>query len=65
MILRLLLYAFGISIFVLGMARIRAHPKGASLHKRVLNVGTFWSILYIAVGVAVVSYALGYVGSGR
>jgi hypothetical protein len=56
------LYVSGFSLVLLGVMQIQARPraKGANLYDRFFNLGTFWSLLCITVGVAVVIMALGY-----
>jgi hypothetical protein len=56
------LYLAGFSMLILGALQIqqRPHDKGASLYQRFVNLGTFWSVLCIAVGVALLAMALGY-----
>ena len=56
------LYVSGFSLILLGIMQIQARPrvKDASLYQRFVNLGTFWSLFCIVVGVAVVSMALGY-----
>jgi hypothetical protein len=56
------LYVSGFSLAILGILQIQARPrrKDAGFYERFVNVGTFWSLLCIAVGAAVVAMALGY-----
>ena len=47
---------------ILGVLQLlhRPHRAGAGLAERLLNLGTFWSLLCITVGVALLAMALGY-----
>ena len=56
------LYLAGFSMVILGGMQIqqRPHVKGAGFYQRFVNVGTFWSLLCIAVGLALLAMALGY-----
>ena len=56
------LYISGFSLILLGIMQIQARPRRdkASLYERFVNLGTFWSLFCIVVGVAIVSMALGY-----
>ncbi len=56
------LYISGLSLVLLGIMQIQARPrrKDATFYDRFVNVGTFWSLLCIAVGAAVLAMALGY-----
>lgn len=56
------LYIAGFSLILLGGMQIQQRPrqKGASFYERFVNVGTFWSLFCITVGVAIVVMALGY-----
>jgi hypothetical protein len=56
------LYIAGFALVVLGVLQIQARPR--KKHEgpvgRFVNLGTFWSLLCITVGTAVVLIALGY-----
>jgi hypothetical protein len=56
------LYLAGFSMMILGAMQIqqRPHGKGAGFYARFVNVGTFWSVLCIVVGLALLAMALGY-----
>ena len=56
------LYLTGFSMLILGGLQIYHRPrrKGASVYERFVNLGTFWSLLCLAVGVALLAMALGY-----
>jgi hypothetical protein len=56
------LYLAGFSMVVLGALQIQQRPRnpGASVYQRFVNLGTFWSLLCVAVGVALLAMALGY-----
>ncbi len=56
------LYLAGFSMVILGAMQIqqRPHAKGAGFYQRFVNIGTFWSLLCIAVGLALLLMALGY-----
>jgi putative copper export protein len=56
------LYISGFSLLLLGIMQIQARPrkKDANFYERFINLGTFWSLLCMAVGTAIVIMALGY-----
>ncbi len=56
------LYVSGFSLILLGIMQIQARPRkeNTNLYERFINLGTFWSLFCIVVGVAVVAMALGY-----
>jgi hypothetical protein len=56
------LYLTGFSMVILGLMQIQQRPRraGANLYERFVNLGTFWSLLCITVGVALLLMALGY-----
>jgi hypothetical protein len=56
------LYISGFSLILLGIMQIQARPrsKNASFYERFVNLGTFWSLFCMLVGVAIVTMALGY-----
>jgi hypothetical protein len=56
------LYLAGFSMVILGVLQLlnRPHKEGAGLAERIINLGTFWSLLCITVGVALLAMALGY-----
>ena len=56
------LYLAGFSMVALGILQLlhRPHKEGASIAERLVNLGTFWSLLCIAVGVGLLAMALGY-----
>ena len=56
------LHLAGFSMVVLGVLQLvsRPHRAGAGVAERLLNLGTFWSLLCIGVGVALLAMALGY-----
>jgi hypothetical protein len=56
------LYLAGFSLILLGGLQIQQRPRqpGDGVYKRFVNLGTFWSVLCIAVGVALLAMALGY-----
>jgi hypothetical protein len=56
------LYLAGFSMVMLGILQLvnRPHGAGASVVERFLNLGTFWSLLCMAVGVGLLAMALGY-----
>jgi hypothetical protein len=56
------LYLAGFSMIVLGVLQLlhRPHKEGASLAERLVNLGTFWSLLCVTVGVGLLAMALGY-----
>ena len=56
------LYLGGFSMVVLGILQLvhRPHKAGASIAERLLTLGTFWSLLCVAVGVGLLAMALGY-----
>jgi hypothetical protein len=57
------LYVSGFSLIVLGGMQIQQRPRreGANLYERFVNLGTIWSLLCIAVGIGLVTMALGYI----
>jgi hypothetical protein len=56
------LFLGGFSLVILGVLQILHRPRkeGASLVERFVNLGTFWSLLCISVGVGLLLMALGY-----
>jgi hypothetical protein len=56
------LYLAGFSMLILGILQLvqRPHEKGAGLYTRFVNFGTMWSLVCLAVGVALLLMALGY-----
>jgi hypothetical protein len=56
------LYLTGFSMVILAGLQIYHRPrrKGAGLYERFVNLGTFWSLLCFAVGIALLAIALGY-----
>ena len=56
------LHIAGFSLVILGIMQIQARPrkKDANLYERFVNLGTFWSLLCIAAGTAIIVMALGY-----
>lgn len=56
------LYMAGFSMLLLGALQLyhRPHRRSAGLAERFVNLGTFWSLLCIAVGVGLLAIALGY-----
>ncbi len=56
------LYLTGFSMLILGGLQIHHRPRrrGAGLYERFVNLGTFWSLLCISVGVGLLVIALGY-----
>jgi hypothetical protein len=56
------LYLAGFSMVILGGLQIVHRPRkqGANLYQRFINLGTFWSLICIAVGVGLLLMALGY-----
>jgi hypothetical protein len=56
------LYLAGFSMVLLGGMQLyhRPHRAGAGLLERFVNLGTFWSLLCISVGVGLLLMALGY-----
>jgi hypothetical protein len=56
------LYLTGFSLLILGGLQIRHRPrrKGAGFYERFVNLGTFWSLICITVGVGLLLMALGY-----
>jgi len=56
------LYLAGFSMMILGVMQIQQRPqgKGGGFYARFVNVGTFWSVLCILVGLALLAMALGY-----
>jgi hypothetical protein len=56
------LYLTGFSMLLLGCLQIYHRPrrKGAGVYERFVNIGTFWSLLCVTVGVALLAMALGY-----
>jgi hypothetical protein len=56
------IYLNGFAMLILGVALIftRPHKPGDSFYKRFVNFGTLWACLCVAMGVALLSLALGY-----
>ena len=56
------LYLAGFSMVILGVLQLlhRPHKANAGLAERFVNLGTFWSLLCITVGVGMLAMALGY-----
>jgi hypothetical protein len=56
------LYLGGFSLCILGVLQIqqRPHQKGDGFYRRFVNLGTFWSLLCITVGLGLLAMALGY-----
>jgi hypothetical protein len=56
------LYLAGFSMVILGVLQLihRPHKPDASLAQRFINLGTFWSLCCITVGVGLLLMALGY-----
>ena len=56
------LYIGGFSLVLLGVMQLRTRPHepGDGLAKRLLNVGTLWSLVCITVGGGLLAMALGY-----
>jgi hypothetical protein len=56
------LYLGGFSLVILGVLQMIHRPRkqGAPLVERFVNLGTFWSLLCITVGVGLLLMALGY-----
>lgn len=56
------LYLGGFSMVLLGGLQLHHRPRrpGAGLAERFINLGTFWALLCIAVGVGLLLMALGY-----
>ncbi|HEY2749227.1 MAG TPA: hypothetical protein VGL86_31635 [Polyangia bacterium] len=56
------LYLTGFSMLILGVLQLihRPHKPNATIAERVVNLGTFWSLLCITVGVGLLLMALGY-----
>jgi hypothetical protein len=56
------LYLTGFSMLILGGLQIYHRPrrKNATLYERFVNLGTFWSLLCLTVGIALLAMALGY-----
>ncbi len=56
------LYLGGFSLVILGVLQIVHRPRrpDANLYERFVNLGTFWSLVCIAVGVGLLLMALGY-----
>lgn len=56
------LYCTGFSMVILGVMQLihRPHKPGAPLATRFINLGTFWSLICITVGVGLLLMALGY-----
>jgi hypothetical protein len=56
------LYLAGFSMLVLGVMQLvhRPHKPDASIAQRFINLGTFWSLLCMSVGVGLLLMALGY-----
>jgi hypothetical protein len=56
------LYLAGFSMVILGVLQLvhRPHKPNASVAERFINLGTFWSLCCITVGVGLLAMALGY-----
>ena len=56
------LYLTGFSMVTLGVLQIVHRPRKpkANVVERFVNLGTFWSLICIAVGVGLLAMALGY-----
>jgi hypothetical protein len=56
------LYLTGFSLVILAGLQIHHRPRraGAGLYERFVNLGTFWSLICLAVGIAILAMALGY-----
>ena len=56
------LYLAGFSMVILGVLQLihRPHKPNASLAERFINLGTFWSLCCITVGIGLLAMALGY-----
>jgi hypothetical protein len=56
------LYLAGFSMVMLGVLQMQQRPRapGAGFYGRFINAGTLWSLVCIAVGVALLLMALGY-----
>jgi hypothetical protein len=56
------LYLAGFSMCILGVLQLihRPHKPDATIAQRFVNLGTFWSLCCITVGVALLAMALGY-----
>jgi uncharacterized membrane protein len=57
------LYLAGFSLVILGGLQIQQRPRKegeAGFYARFVNLGTLWSLICIATGVALLAIALGY-----
>lgn len=56
------LYLQGFAMLIMGVAQLRLRPReeGDSFYTRYINLGTLWSLLCCAVGIALLAMALGY-----
>ncbi len=56
------LYLGGFSLVILGVLQMVHRPRrpDANLYERFVNLGTFWSLVCITVGVGLLLMALGY-----
>jgi len=57
------LYFQGFAMVIIGASLIALRPRrrGDSLYRRHVNLGTLWALCCVAVGVLLLSMALGYV----
>lgn len=55
-------YLQGFAMLIMGVSLLAMRPrsKGDSLYTRFVNLGTLWALICCAVGVALLSMALGY-----
>ncbi len=64
------LYVGAFSLMILGALQIYARPRepGDGFYKRLINIGTLWSLICVTVGASLLAIALGYwrgpLGSG-
>lgn len=56
------LYLTGFSMLLLGILQMVQRPRkeGDGIYARFINLGTFWSLICISVGVGLLLMALGY-----
>jgi hypothetical protein len=56
------LYLQGVAMVIMGVGLLytRPRPADASFAKRYLNMGTLWALCCLAVGVALLTLAMGY-----
>ncbi|HEX2572902.1 MAG TPA: hypothetical protein VH877_25345 [Polyangia bacterium] len=59
---RWFLYLQGFAMIIMGVAQLRLRPRAEddSFYTRYINLGTMWSLICCAVGIALLGMAQGY-----